>query len=112
LLSLTSILSFAAGSALLADDWPHWRGPSHNSVSTETNLPVTWGAKCLDGLDADAASNSTFDVPDGATAPQQGRGGRGGGAPQGGREGRPMTPFSCANLDTQNVAWKIALPAY
>ena len=24
------------------DNWPHWRGPTHNGVSTETNLPAEW----------------------------------------------------------------------
>lgn len=25
-----------------ADNWPHWRGPKNNGVSTETNLPTDW----------------------------------------------------------------------
>src|SRR6185436_18489948 len=25
-----------------AENWPQWRGPSFNGISTETNLPVTW----------------------------------------------------------------------
>lgn len=25
-----------------AENWPHWRGPSHNGISGETNLPVKW----------------------------------------------------------------------
>jgi outer membrane protein assembly factor BamB len=25
-----------------AENWPQWRGPSANGISTETNLPVTW----------------------------------------------------------------------
>ncbi len=25
-----------------ADNWPQWRGPSLNGISTETNLPVRW----------------------------------------------------------------------
>src|SRR4051794_21056139 len=29
-------------SALAIDDWPAWRGPSRNGVSSETNLPVKW----------------------------------------------------------------------
>ena len=48
LLSLTSVLTVAAGTALLASDWPSWRGPSNNGVSTETGLPVTWGASCAE----------------------------------------------------------------
>jgi outer membrane protein assembly factor BamB len=109
LLSLTSILTLATGSALLAGDWPHWRGPSHNGVSTETNLPVSWGAKCLDGpAPASAPSPETPAATAPAAQGQRGRGGRRGG----GREGRPLTPFNCAKLETENVAWKLALPAY
>jgi len=33
-----------AGSVALAEDWPHWRGPSRNGVSTEKGLPVRWTA--------------------------------------------------------------------
>jgi outer membrane protein assembly factor BamB len=25
-----------------AENWPHWRGPSHNGISGEKNLPVKW----------------------------------------------------------------------
>jgi len=28
---------------LKAENWPQWRGPHGNGVSTETNVPVTWG---------------------------------------------------------------------
>ena len=28
--------------SLAAGTWPHWRGPSRDGVSTETNLPTTW----------------------------------------------------------------------
>ena len=27
---------------LAAEDWPHWRGPTHDGVSAETGLPVEW----------------------------------------------------------------------
>ena len=47
LLMVTSLCAFLTGHALVADSWPHWRGPSHNGVSAETNLPVSWGAECL-----------------------------------------------------------------
>ena len=34
-------------------------------------------------------------------------------APDGGqREGRPMAPLACSSIETQNVSWKLALPAY
>src|SRR5215831_11861443 len=26
----------------LAEDWPQWRGPTLNGISTEKNLPVHW----------------------------------------------------------------------
>jgi len=100
------VLSFAASVTLFADNWPHWRGPSHNGVSTETGLPVSWGATCIP---APAAAEqfgpdgreTAAEAPDGAQ--------RGGG---GGREGRPMTPLACSSIETENVSWKLALPAY
>ena len=27
------------------DNWPHWRGPTHNGVSDETDLPLHWNAE-------------------------------------------------------------------
>ena len=43
------ILTFAivcttAVAAIGADDWPHWRGPQANGVSTEQTLPTQWSA--------------------------------------------------------------------
>lgn len=38
---------FSAGIAprfLRAENWPHWRGPTFNGISTEKNLPVHWSA--------------------------------------------------------------------
>ena len=35
------MFSFAATSA---ENWPQWRGPSLNGVSSETNLPLRWNA--------------------------------------------------------------------
>jgi outer membrane protein assembly factor BamB len=29
---------------LHAEEWPGWRGPRGDGTSTETNLPVRWGA--------------------------------------------------------------------
>lgn len=108
LLSLTSIVTLAASTALIASDWPHWRGPSHNGVSTDKGLPVTWGATCKDPAPAPAAEPAAQPAAQAAPGQRGGRG-RGGG---GGREGRPLTPFSCKNLETENVAWKLPLPAY
>jgi len=36
-------LAFLPGSAF-AENWPQWRGPTLNGVSTEKNLPVRWSA--------------------------------------------------------------------
>ena len=43
------ILTFAivwttAVAAIGADDWPHWRGPQANGVSSEQTLPTQWSA--------------------------------------------------------------------
>jgi hypothetical protein len=107
LLGLTSILTLAAGAALLGADWPSWRGPANNGVSPETGLPVTWGAKCLDELAATPASS--IEPPAAAASVPPGQRGRG---RRGGREGRPVAPFSCNKLETENVAWRVPLPAY
>ena len=32
----------SAFTALQAENWPQWRGPSANGISSETNLPVKW----------------------------------------------------------------------
>jgi outer membrane protein assembly factor BamB len=32
------------GSLARADNWPTWRGPQHNGISKDTNLPVEWSA--------------------------------------------------------------------
>ncbi|MBM3875349.1 MAG: serine/threonine protein kinase [Verrucomicrobia bacterium] len=32
----------AAGSASLADNWPMWRGPNHDGVSPEKDIPTHW----------------------------------------------------------------------
>jgi outer membrane protein assembly factor BamB len=42
-LSLTCVLSLLASVSLLAN-WPAWRGPTADGISTETNLPTTWSA--------------------------------------------------------------------
>lgn len=42
-LLLPLLLSFA-GASLLAENWPHWRGPSRDGISTEKGLPTTWSA--------------------------------------------------------------------
>ncbi len=37
-LSLASLAAFAS-------DWPQWRGPTENGISTEKDLPLSWGGK-------------------------------------------------------------------
>ncbi len=39
----TIVLLAAAATPIQGEDhWPHWRGPSFNGVSDETNLPLEW----------------------------------------------------------------------
>ena len=37
------LCSFMGNSEASAENWPDWRGPSHNGNSGETGLPVKWG---------------------------------------------------------------------
>jgi outer membrane protein assembly factor BamB len=109
-----AILLAVSGSTVLAQHWPHWRGPTHDGVSTETGLPTSWSAAC-------AASTPAADedllggpfVADETTEEQRGgRPGRPGGGAGQNFEGRPIVPTVCANIETKNVAWKLPLPAY
>ena len=99
LLVLSALLMVAANHAVMADNWPHWRGPNRNGASAETGLPVSWGAACK--------SEEAPGAPATPPAPS-GRGGRGGF----GLEGRPIAPLACKEFDTTNVAWRLPLPAY
>jgi outer membrane protein assembly factor BamB len=92
----------------IAQHWPHWRGPGHNGVSTETGLPVSWGAECAPttpGANQLASGPAASD--DGNVTGQRAQGRRGGGP-----EGRPLTSIACNTIETKNVAWKLPLPAY
>ncbi|PYR27739.1 MAG: hypothetical protein DMF98_04985 [Acidobacteria bacterium] len=40
--SLAALLLGTSVATLTADNWPQWRGPAQNGVSTEKNLPVRW----------------------------------------------------------------------
>ncbi|WP_166826901.1 outer membrane protein assembly factor BamB family protein [Thalassoroseus pseudoceratinae] len=37
------VLALATLSNASAENWPSWRGPSHNGISGETNLPIEFG---------------------------------------------------------------------
>src|SRR5262245_12590284 len=57
------VISFFAVLALFAatlpaSDWTHWRGPTQNGVSTDTNLPDKFGTD-----PADASSNLIWKAP-------------------------------------------------
>jgi len=41
---LTLVFVSIVGASLLANSWPHWRGPTRDGVSTEKGLPTTWSA--------------------------------------------------------------------
>jgi outer membrane protein assembly factor BamB len=38
------IVVVAGAMSVAAEDWPHWRGPSRNGVSSEKGLPLRWTA--------------------------------------------------------------------
>jgi outer membrane protein assembly factor BamB len=44
-MAVTGVVVILASATLLANNWPHWRGPTHDGVSKETGLPVTWNEK-------------------------------------------------------------------
>ena len=39
---LLILMSIAAATSLIAGNWPGWRGPTVNGISTDKNLPVKW----------------------------------------------------------------------
>jgi outer membrane protein assembly factor BamB len=41
---VASLLHVALAAASPAADWPNWRGPTQDGVTTETSLPDTWSA--------------------------------------------------------------------
>jgi outer membrane protein assembly factor BamB len=106
LLAFTSVVTFLASATLMADNWPHWRGPSHNGVSTETGLPVSWSAKCRadeSGLSNALTPDPVLEMPDGQRGGQRG----------GGRAQAPPPPIICDDgFETENVSWRLPLPAY
>jgi outer membrane protein assembly factor BamB len=102
---LIALLTLLPGHALVAGNWPHWRGPSRNGVSTDTGLPVSWGATCLSEAPPPPAA-----APSGPGG--VGRGGRGRGGFGGFGQSRPITPLACSEFETTNIAWKLPLPAY
>jgi outer membrane protein assembly factor BamB len=57
--ALAVLAGALASAALATPDWPHWRGPQHNGVTTEQDLPVRWQAT------ADASENVAWklDLP-------------------------------------------------
>src|SRR5688572_23420225 len=96
------IIAVTASTATVpAQHWPTWRGPTHDGVSTEKNLPDTWSATCAGTADF-AAPSPAIGGPS-ADADDQRPGGR---QPQPGQnfEGRPIVPTVCANIETKNIA--------
>ena len=39
------LLMGSAGMGFAAPEWPHWRGPTRNGLSDETNLPLRWSTQ-------------------------------------------------------------------
>ena len=115
LLGAVCALTVAAGGSLLADNWPHWRGPSHNGVSSETSLPVSWSARCLDAPEpqATAAPAGPRIVRASLTVSRDQRQRRRGGRRRGGGSvAVPTHPPNCDEFATENIAWRLPLPAY
>ena len=44
LICVSVLFSVLGTAGLVADDWPHWRGPGAVGVSNDTNLPERWSA--------------------------------------------------------------------
>jgi outer membrane protein assembly factor BamB len=56
---LLAAFLFAAASSARADDWPHWRGPARNGISTEKALPwsaTVWSAEVGTGFSSMAVA--------------------------------------------------------
>ncbi len=114
LLCLACVLTVLAGSSPLADNWPHWRGPTHNGVSTETGLAVSWSAKCLDepSVPARGPAIAQASLNLQGDQRQRGRGQRGRGRGFGRSVAVPTHPPNCDEFETENIAWRLPLPAY
>jgi outer membrane protein assembly factor BamB len=46
----TLTIALTAAVVVSAENWPQWRGPALNGVSTEKNLPLTWSAETGDNI--------------------------------------------------------------
>ena len=44
------VLVVAAATSLLAQNWPHWRGPTRDGVSRDTGLPISWNPASGTGI--------------------------------------------------------------
>lgn len=47
---ITTLLLLLTTSGLGAENWPHWRGPSRNGISTEKNLPTKWSTAANENI--------------------------------------------------------------
>ncbi len=106
--ALIVILKLSAVTVGFAQHWPHWRGPTHDGLSAEKNLPDTWSAVCAaSGDDGDAPSMSGPSAIGESHLEQRGQR-----QPGTNFEGRPIVPTVCGNIQTKGIAWKLPLPAY
>lgn len=42
--ALASVALLLSGAAVVAEDWPNWRGPLNNGISSEKDIAITWSA--------------------------------------------------------------------
>jgi outer membrane protein assembly factor BamB len=94
------VLAAGAGHALAAD-WPYWRGPQGNNVSSETGLPSSWtrdGASQL-WRDATWIGRSTPAVFDGRVCAS-------------GRTGGRLEAVACWNAKDGAKLWERRFPVY
>ena len=116
--ALIVILKLSAVTVGFAQHWPHWRGPTHDGVSAEKNLPDTWSAVCAasgdDAGDVVAELIVRWSVLEWRSRPAAwpGREQRGQRPPAPTSKAGPSCPTVCDNIQTKGIAWKLPLPAY
>ena len=106
--SIVIVLMVSGGTAGLAQHWPHWRGPTHNGVSTETRLPDTWSAECAPTTPVQPTSAEGGPSASDDRLPRSGRSDRAAAISRGGR----WFPRCARIFENPKHLGKLPLPAY